>query len=86
MDDYESRRAAAVARVKAKREFRRNVLLYLITNAFLVVVWAMSGAGYFWPIWPIAGWAVGLAFQAWNVYGSKPISDEEIQREMDSGQ
>ena len=85
MDDYETRRAAAVERVKAKRDFLRGVLIYLVTNAFLVVVWAMSGGGYFWPVWPIAGWALGLAYQAWNVYGTKPISEDEIQREMDTG-
>ena len=26
----------------------------------LIVIWATTGAGYFWPIWPILGWGVGL--------------------------
>jgi len=32
---------------------------YLTVNLFLVAIWAVAGAGYFWPIWPILGW--GLA-------------------------
>ena len=82
MDDQE-RREAAVKRVKAKRDFRIHLAVYVVVNSFLVVIWALSGAGYFWPIWAIVGWGIGLAFNAWNVYFEKPISEEEIRREMD---
>lgn len=82
MDDQE-RREAAVKRVKAKRDFRNHLAVYVVVNSLLVVIWALSGAGYFWPIWAIVGWGIGLAFNAWNVYFEKPISEEEIRREMD---
>lgn len=82
MDD-QKRREAAVKRVKAKRDFRNHLAVYVVVNSFLVVIWALSGAGYFWPIWAIVGWGIGLAFNAWNVYFEKPISEEEIRREMD---
>ena len=26
----------------------------------LIVIWAATGAGYFWPIWPLLGWGIGL--------------------------
>jgi hypothetical protein len=26
----------------------------------LVVIWAVTGAGYFWPVWPMLGWGIGL--------------------------
>jgi eukaryotic-like serine/threonine-protein kinase len=29
-------------------------------NVMLVGIWAASGAGYFWPIWPILGWGIGV--------------------------
>jgi len=37
---------------------------YLVINAMLIVIWAITGAGYFWPIWPILGWGAGLALAA----------------------
>lgn len=79
----EGPREAAIKRVKAKRDFKSHVAVYFIVNAMLVVIWAASGAGYFWPIWPIAGWGVGLAFNAWSVYFERPISEDEIRHEME---
>ena len=40
---------------------RRQVAIYAAVNLLLVVVWAVSGAGYFWPVWPLLGWGLGLA-------------------------
>jgi hypothetical protein len=31
---------------------------FLAASILLVAIWALSGAGYFWPIWPILGWGV----------------------------
>ena len=31
------------------------------------------------PIFPIAGWGIGLAANAWDVYGRRPISEAEIR-------
>jgi hypothetical protein len=28
--------------------------------------------GYFWPVWPILGFAVAIGWQAFNVYGPRP--------------
>ena len=30
------------------------------STSMLIVIWAATGAGYFWPIWPLLGWGVGL--------------------------
>jgi hypothetical protein len=43
---------------------------------------ASSNHGYFWPGWILGGWSTGLALHAWKVYGPRPISEEEIRREM----
>ena len=34
--------------------------VYLPVMALLVAIWALSGAGYFWPVWPALGWGVAL--------------------------
>jgi hypothetical protein len=81
--DYEERRDAAIKRIKEKRDFRKHVVTYLVVNAFLVGIWAVSGGGYFWPGWVIAGWGIGLVLHGWQAYrGERPISDEDIRREM----
>lgn len=84
-DDRDERREAAVKRVKAKRDFKNHVAIYVIVNTMLVVIWSLSTGGYFWPIWSIAGWGIGLAFNAWSVYYEKPITEDDIRREMESG-
>ena len=76
-------REAAVTRLRKKRDFATHVQIYLLVNSFLVVIWAVTSGDYFWPIFPIAGWGIGLAANAWDVYGRKPISEGEIRQEMD---
>ncbi len=83
MTDIDDRRDAAVKRLKARRDFRTHLVVYLVVNTLLVVIWAASGAGYFWPIWPIGGWGVGLVLNAWDVYFHRPITETDIQSEMD---
>ena len=81
--DPESR-AAAVKRIKAKRDFRNHALIYVIVNVGLVAIWALSGGGYFWPGWSIFGWGIGLAFHGYSAYiENRPVSEEQIQSEMD---
>lgn len=81
MNDIDERRAAAIERLENRRDIRNHVLIYGAVNTMLVVIWAFSGAGYFWPIWAIAGWGIGLAAHAWSVYGQRPITEEEIREE-----
>ena len=40
--------------------FRIHLNVYLVVNAGLIAIWAASGGGYFWPIWPIIGWGMGV--------------------------
>jgi len=82
---YDDQREAAVKRIKNKRDFWGHVATYVIVNLALVAIWAMSGGGYFWPMWSIFGWGIGLAFHAWSTFFEKPISEEKIQKEIDKG-
>lgn len=78
----EELRNEAVASLEAKREFKGHLLAYVLVNTLLIIIWAMTGAGFFWPIFPLLGWGIGMMFHAWDVYGSRP-SEDEIRREMD---
>ena len=81
MDDHDTRRAAAIARIENRRDFKGHAMIYGAVNVMLVVIWAASGAGYFWPIWSIAGWGFGLAMHAWSVFGQRPITEEDVREE-----
>lgn len=37
----------------------------------------------FWIIYPLGAWLLAVAAHAWAVYGSRPISESQIQREID---
>jgi hypothetical protein len=75
-------RRLALKRIQARRKLGSDVVAYVVINAFLVGVWAMTGRGYFWPAWVMAAWGVGLVLAVWNVYGRKPVSEADIQAEM----
>jgi hypothetical protein len=77
-------RDQAITSLKKKRDFKTHVLMYVAVNAMLVVIWALTNPdGLFWPIFPILGWGIGVIANAWDVYGRKPITEDEIQREAD---
>jgi hypothetical protein len=85
MAEVDKRREAAIKRLEAKRGFAVHAAIYVIVNLLLIVVWAVSERGYFWPIWPILGWGVGLAIHGWMTYFQKPIGEDDIRREMEKG-
>jgi DUF1707 SHOCT-like domain/2TM domain len=37
-----------------------HVRAYVSVSVMLVAIWALTGADYFWPIWPILGWGIGV--------------------------
>ncbi len=48
-------------RKKQLSELGTHIGIYLTLNLFLIGVWALSGAGYFWPAWSFLGWGIGIA-------------------------
>ena len=76
--EYEQART----RAERKRKFRGDLVAYVVINAFLVGIWAVSGFGYFWPGWVLAGWGVFLLLGAWDVYYRHDVTQEDIEREM----
>jgi len=69
-------RELAAAQVEKKQDFTIHLAAYLAVNAFLIVIWAVTGGGGFWPIFPLLGWGIGLALHAWSVYGRNPVTAE----------
>ena len=76
-------RELAKERLKKRRDLGAHVVVYVVVNAMFVAIWAMTGGGYFWPAWVIFGWGVGLVLNVWDVYFRRPVTEHDIQREIE---
>jgi uncharacterized ion transporter superfamily protein YfcC len=81
-DSSVSTRQQALARVKNRRDFGAHLVAYVVINAFLIMIWAVTGAGYFWPVWILAGWGAGLVMHAWTAFIQRPITEADIDAEL----
>lgn len=52
------------ARVRDLKKFYVDLTLFGAVNVGLILIWAISGGGYFWPIWVFVGWGIGLVLRA----------------------
>jgi hypothetical protein len=71
--DLVARQAHPQRRHHARRELREHAAVFVAVNLLLIVVWAASGAGYFWPAWPLLGWGIGLAAQGYETMVGRSI-------------
>lgn len=74
--------AEARKRVTSRRDFTSHLVAYVVINGFLVLVWALTGAGYFWPIWVIGAWGIGLVLHAWEAFFRRPVTNADIEAEV----
>lgn len=77
-----SEREQAIERLKKRRDLRGHIVAYVVVNAALWAIWAVTGAGYPWPAWVTGGWAIGVLLNVWDVYFRAPITSAEVEREM----
>jgi hypothetical protein len=75
-------RERARKRVQARRDFGSHAVAYIVVNALLVMAWALTGAGYFWPAWVIAGWGAGLVLHAWETFVRRPVTEADVDTEL----
>jgi hypothetical protein len=75
-------RAEALERLRKRSEFWTHLAIYLMINAFIVAIWFFAtGGGFFWPMFPLFGWGIGLVFHGWDTF-RRPPSEERIRREI----
>src|SRR5262249_55007390 len=56
------------ARLSRRRALRRDATVYAGFVGFLVLIWALTSRGYFWPVWPLIVFGVPLAVRGWIVF------------------
>jgi hypothetical protein len=68
-DDREQElRRQAERLADAKIGFRNHLLAYVVVNAGLVATNLITSPGYFWAIWPMFGWGLGVLAHGVAVY------------------
>jgi 2TM domain len=77
-----SERELALQQIKKRRDLHAHLVTYVVVNAALWTIWAVTGAGYPWPAWVSGAWAIGLVMNVWDVYIRRPITDAEVEREI----
>jgi hypothetical protein len=73
-------------RVQSRRDLTTHAVAYVVINAMLVGIWAITGAGYFWPAWVLLGWGVGLVLNAWDVFFRRPVTEADVELELKRNQ
>ena len=61
---------------KRRARFKQHLGTYVVVISFLWVIWYFSGSEqygsrYAWPVWPMAGWGLGLFFHYLGAYYPK---------------
>ena len=74
----------ASKKVKAKKGFFSGLATYLIVNTVLIVIWALSGQGSMWFLWPLGIWGVFVLGDFLRVFIFGKGSDHEaIKKEAE---
>jgi hypothetical protein len=87
-DGGDEEREEVLESYRRRRRFWIHCSAYLIVNGVLFTVWpvlvATSGPRFSWPIFPLAGWGLGLAGHAVATFdrSNPPITEAEICDEL----
>jgi 2TM domain-containing protein len=83
----EALRDQALIRLKKRRDFKTHAFVYVVVNAVVWGIWTVisvnSHSWWPWPVFVTLGWGIGLVMNAWDVYVRKPITEDELQREIE---
>ena len=80
----------AKLRVKKKRDFWSNFGAWAGVNLLLIIIWALSGMGYPWFVWPLCIWGIFVLIHGLRVFVFEKKSElsaiekeaERIRREQ----
>jgi hypothetical protein len=61
------RRAVAGPRPRARRTGRGHPMGFIPIALLLVAIWALTGAGYFWPVWPLLWFAFAAIMRGGHI-------------------
>lgn len=66
MDEERRFRARRIA--EARYGFRWHLPVFIFVNAGLLAIWFFAGQGFFWPVFPLVFWGLGLGAHYVSAY------------------
>jgi signal transduction histidine kinase len=75
-------RSAAIMRLRRRRGLLTHAAIFGVVQMALIIIWAVTGFGYFWPGWTIFGWGLILALHASLAILRQPITELAVTREQ----
>jgi hypothetical protein len=83
LDAPATARELAIQRLKLKQDFKGIAAAGIFAVVVAVLIWAIGGESYFWPVWVMLLAAIPISAQGWKAYGpANRISEDDVQREM----
>lgn len=69
--------------VKKRLNFYKNLIAFVIINTALIIINLLTSPEHLWFYWPLLGWGIGLAFQAFSTFSTfSPIAGEWEERKI----
>jgi hypothetical protein len=80
MEDLNDRERS-LDRVQARRDALALGFTGPLVTLALLVAWAVTGRGYFWPVWPMLGMSIALLVAIWRAYGPtlRPLAETDLE-------
>jgi hypothetical protein len=84
--DEKGKYQEAKKRVEDIKSFYIHLLTFFLVNIVLIVINLLLTPEYYWFIWPLLGWGVGLLMHGISVFGGlwgKSWEERKIKEIMD---
>ena len=75
---------AAKERLQAQQQFKKMMGGFVVLWLFMIAIWALSGAGYFWPAWVIIGTLFAGGALGWRAYGPRGSGAGPTEAQIDA--
>ena len=70
----------AKRKVAEMKGFYVHLVVYIFTNIFLFIINWITSPVYWWVIWPILGWGIGLAANWFSVFGEEKFLGKDWEK------
>lgn len=84
MDDFsrDAFREQEAKQTARRRAFILHLAVFLSANLFFIVIWAVTGAGFPWFVFPFFGWGIGLVAHAVSALLLSDPHEIVLEREL----